>query len=135
MNEYSSRSHCIFTIYLTSRLKMNNKTVKSKLHIVDLAGYIYSNYISIISKYLVFRSERIGKSSISGNILNEAKSINLSLHYLEQVISALSSPKKHIPFRNSMLTYLLKDSLCGNSLTTMLATMAATKKNIEVCER
>ncbi|XP_045478661.1 kinesin-like protein KIF6 [Harmonia axyridis] len=114
MNDYSSRSHCIFTIYLTSRLKRNNKTLKSKLHVVDLAG-----------------SERIGKSSITGNILNEAKNINLSLHYLEQVITALSVAKKHIPFRNSMLTYILKDSLCGNSLTTMLATLTVTKSNIE----
>ncbi|XP_044749830.1 kinesin-like protein KIF6 [Coccinella septempunctata] len=114
MNDYSSRSHCIFTIYLTSQMKRNNKTLKSKLHIVDLAG-----------------SERISKSGITGNTLNEAKNINLSLHYLEQVILALSTSKKHIPFRNSMLTYLLKDSLSGNSLTTMLATLAATKKNIE----
>ncbi|KAK9870098.1 hypothetical protein WA026_006192 [Henosepilachna vigintioctopunctata] len=113
-NEYSSRSHCIFTIYLSSSTNCNGKQVKSKLHIVDLAG-----------------SERVHKSNISGTILNEAKNINLSLHYLEHVILALSSRKTHVPFRNSMLTHLLRDSLCGNSLTTMLATLAVNKKNIE----
>lgn len=115
MNEYSSRSHCIFTVYLSSRSITTNKIRKCKLHLVDLAG-----------------SERIHKSNISGVTLNEAKHINLSLHYLEQVITALSQVKRqHIPYRNSMMTYMLRDSLSGNSMTVMLTTMCMTKENAE----
>lgn len=80
-----------------------------------------------------FRSERIYKTNITGITLSEAKYINLSLHYLEQVILALSQVKRaHIPYRNSMMTLMLKDSLSGNTLTVMLATMATTEKNIQV---
>lgn len=65
MNKTSSRSHCIFTISLESR-PVNSTSVRySKLNLVDLAG-----------------SERVARSQISGNLLNEAKHINLSLHYL-----------------------------------------------------
>ncbi|GJQ64971.1 KIF6 [Trypoxylus dichotomus] len=114
MNEYSSRSHCIFTIYITVTSEKSERIRRSKLHLVDLAG-----------------SERINKSKISGVTLNEAKHINLSLHYLEQVIIALSqSHRTHIPYRNSMMTYILRDSLSGNSLTAMLATLAITRRNI-----
>nr|XP_022918414.1 kinesin-like protein KIF6 [Onthophagus taurus] len=113
MNEYSSRSHCIFTIYVNSRNESGGKLRRSKLHLVDLAG-----------------SERICKAKISGVTLREAKNINLSLHYLEQVILALSqSNRTHIPYRNSMMTYILRDSLSGNSLTSMLATLAITQQN------
>lgn len=80
-----------------------------------------------------FRSERVYKSNISGVTLNEAKYINLSLHYLEQVILALSQTRRsHVPYRNSMMTLMLKDSLSGNTLTAMLATMATNEKNILV---
>jgi len=68
MNEASTRSHCIFTIHLCSK-ELGSATVRcSKLHLVDLAG-----------------SERVGKTGVGGQILTEAKYINLSLHYLEQV--------------------------------------------------
>ncbi|KAK9709795.1 Kinesin motor domain [Popillia japonica] len=114
MNEYSSRSHCIFTIYVTVTSERCERIRRSKLHLVDLAG-----------------SERVHKSKISGITLKEAKHINLSLYYLEQVIIALSQThRSHIPFRNSMMTYILRDSLSGNSLTAMLATLAITRKNI-----
>lgn len=73
------------------------------------------------------------KSNITGPILTQAKHINLSLHYLEQVILALSQTKRpHIPYRNSMLTYMLRDSLAGNCFTIMLATLALNKKNLDV---
>ncbi|XP_048048317.1 kinesin-like protein KIF6 [Megalobrama amblycephala] len=69
MNEASTRSHCIFTIHLCSK-EPGSATVRcSKLHLVDLAG-----------------SERVGKTGVGGQILTEAKYINLSLHYLEQVV-------------------------------------------------
>lgn len=68
MNQASTRSHCIFTIHITTR-ETNTATVRrSKLHLVDLAG-----------------SERVGKTGVGGTLLREAKYINLSLHMLEQV--------------------------------------------------
>jgi kinesin family protein 6/9 len=74
-------------------------------------------------------SERVSKSQAEGIVLTEAKSINLSLTYLEQVIVALnqkskSKIKQHIPYRNSLLTTLLKDSLGGNCKTVMIATIS-----------
>uniref|UniRef100_A0A9J7YJG8 Kinesin-like protein n=1 Tax=Cyprinus carpio carpio TaxID=630221 RepID=A0A9J7YJG8_CYPCA len=67
MNQASTRSHCIFTIHLCSK-ELGSAMVRcSKLHLVDLAG-----------------SERVGKTGVGGQILTEAKYINLSLHYLEQ---------------------------------------------------
>ncbi|CAF3338715.1 unnamed protein product [Rotaria sp. Silwood1] len=115
MNQASTRSHCIFTIHITSK-EIGSATVrKAKLHLVDLAG-----------------SERVSKSNVNGLLLTEAKYINLSLHYLEQVIVALSEKNRsHIPYRNSMMTSVLRDSLGGNCMTTMIATCAVDKRNIE----
>lgn len=110
-NPSSSRSHCIFIINLKSRRQGDDRIRKSKLHLVDLAG-----------------SERVSKTGINGKILSEAKYINLSLHYLEQVIIALyekgQGKRVHIPYRNSLMTTVLKDSLGGNCRTTMIATLA-----------
>lgn len=73
-------------------------------------------------------SERISKSQVEGTLLNEAKHINLSLTYLEQVIIALndkhnSGNRSHVPYRNSMMTTILKDSLGGNCETIMIANL------------
>lgn len=68
MNQASTRSHCIFTIHLCSREPGSATLRCSKLHLVDLAG-----------------SERVAKTGMGGQLLTEAKYINLSLHYLEQV--------------------------------------------------
>ncbi|MEQ2211704.1 Kinesin- protein 6, partial [Xenoophorus captivus] len=88
---------------------------RSKLHLVDLAG-----------------SDRVSKTGLDGVLLTEAKYINLSLHYLEQVIIALSEKNRsHIPYRNSMLTSVLRDSLGGNCMTTMIATIAVDKRNLD----
>jgi kinesin family protein 6/9 len=78
-------------------------------------------------------SERVSKTNVNGVLLTEAKYINLSLHYLEQVIVALSEKNRsHIPYRNSMMTSVLRDSLGGNCMTSMIATCAIDKRNIEV---
>ncbi|KAK1792914.1 hypothetical protein P4O66_001640 [Electrophorus voltai] len=115
MNQASTRSHCIFTIHLCGREPGSATLHRSKLHLVDLAG-----------------SERVGKSGVGGQILTEAKYINLSLHYLEQVITALSEKNRsHIPYRNSMMTSVLRDSLGGNCMTTMIATVSSEKTNID----
>jgi kinesin family protein 6/9 len=58
--------------------------------------------------------------------------INLSLHYLEQVIVALSEKKReHVPYRNSILTSVLRDSLGGNSITSMIATITLEPTHIQ----
>ena len=112
-NDTSSRSHCIFTIFLQSQRIGSDKVRRSKLNLVDLAG-----------------SERVYKSALNGNILNESKYINLSLHFLEQVIIALHGKQRHIPYRNSMITTILKDSLGGNCKTVMIATLSVDRGSV-----
>lgn len=87
-NEQSSRSHCIYTFFLS----MPNR--QSIMQFVDLAG-----------------SERISKSSVVGDTLKEALHINKSLSALQDVIAALESKSSHVPYRNSLLTRILKLSL------------------------
>lgn len=79
-----------------------------KLNLVDLAG-----------------SERVGKSGAEGSRLREAQHINKSLSALGDVIAALRSRQGHVPFRNSKLTYLLQDSLSGDSKTLMVVQVRA----------
>jgi kinesin family member 6/9 len=74
MNLASSRSHCVFTMHLEARRPGESVVRRSKLHLVDLAG-----------------SERVGRTGSDGTILAEAKYINASLHFLEQVIIALQA--------------------------------------------
>ena len=110
MNMASSRSHCIFTVFVESREAGSDVIRRSKLHLVDLAG-----------------SERVHKTNSSGSVLREAQHINQSLHFLEVVILALHEKKtkgrEHIPYRNSMMTSVLRDSLGGNCKTVMIATI------------
>ena len=81
-------------------------------------------------------SERVSKTGVDGKILREAKYINLSLHYLEQVIIALHEKslgkRAHIPYRNSMMTSVLRDSLGGNCKTVMIATVAVEVNYVDV---
>ncbi|NXW09310.1 KIF9 protein, partial [Fregetta grallaria] len=97
LNKNSSRSHCIFTIYIESRFRVFSdvKCINSKINLIDLAG-----------------SERLSKTGSEGQVLKEATYINKSLSFLEQIVIALADPKRdHIPFRQSKLTHVLKDSL------------------------
>ncbi|DBA74016.1 TPA: hypothetical protein ACH3X1_010839 [Trebouxia sp. C0004] len=119
MNMASSRSHCVFTIYVEARQAGEETVRRSKLNLVDLAG-----------------SERVSKTNIDGTILREAKFINLSLHYLEQVIIALQErsmgqQRPHIPYRNSMMTQVLRDSLGGNCRTVMIANITAQHEQLD----
>ncbi|KAK7483515.1 hypothetical protein BaRGS_00025189 [Batillaria attramentaria] len=115
MNQASSRSHCIFTVHVTTRESGSATIRRAKLHLVDLAG-----------------SERVGKTGVNGVLLTEAKYINLSLHFLEQVIIALSEKnRQHVPYRNSMMTSVLRDSLGGNCMTTMIATCSMEKRSVD----
>ncbi|KAI4488048.1 hypothetical protein M0804_004896 [Polistes exclamans] len=114
-NPQSSRSHCIFTIIVSIKQFGANRYKRAKMHLVDLAG-----------------SERVYKCAISGTVLTEAKHINLSLHYLEQVIVCLNQENSgHIPYRNCLLTAILRDSLGGNCITTMLATLSISSANLQ----
>ncbi|KAG8470575.1 hypothetical protein KFE25_008996 [Diacronema lutheri] len=113
MNMASSRSHCIFTMQIETRKAGSDTLRRSKLHFVDLAG-----------------SERVKKTGVEGTLLRDAMYINTSLLFLEQVIVALherssGKSRNHIPYRNSLMTMVLRDSLGGNCKTTMIATMAA----------
>eukprot|EP00929_Paragymnodinium_shiwhaense_P055123 TRINITY_DN27648_c0_g1_i3.p1 TRINITY_DN27648_c0_g1~~TRINITY_DN27648_c0_g1_i3.p1 ORF type:complete len:811 (-),score=280.94 TRINITY_DN27648_c0_g1_i3:153-2585(-) len=117
MNDASSRSHCLFIVWIDSTQAGSDVVRRSKLHLVDLAG-----------------SERVSKTGAEGQLLREATHINLSLHYLEQVIVALHDKTKgrsaHVPYRNSMMTSVLRDSLGGNCKTTMVGCVATEASNI-----
>jgi len=102
MNADSSRSHLITCIVTKVTNKRTGNSVCGKLTLVDLAG-----------------SERVGKSGAEGAQLKEAQSINKSLSALGDVISALTTGHKHIPYRNSPLTMLMSDSIGGNAKTLM----------------
>ena len=124
MNQNSTRSHCIFTILMEKRMAGADTVIRSKLNIVDLAG-----------------SERVSRTSSVGQTLKEAKYINSSLFFLEMVIVALhekdSRDNVHIPYRNSMMTSVLRDSLGGNCKTTMIATISPeaqyTDESVSTC--
>lgn len=119
MNEASSRSHCIFTIHLENQSHILVRT--SRLHLVDLAG-----------------SERVWKSSLrTQSDLSEAKHINKSLHFLEQVMQSLFKKRSHIPYRNSVLTSVLRDALGGNCNTVLVGNISTDacnyKETIATC--
>jgi kinesin family protein 3/17 len=117
MNRDSSRSHCMFTLYVETQETIGGeeKIKVGKLNLVDLAG-----------------SERQKKSGAANERLKEASNINLSLTSLMNVISALVNPKKtHIPYRDSKLTRLLEDSLGGNTKTCMIANISPADYNFE----
>jgi kinesin family protein 5 len=104
-NNVSSRSHAVLTLSVTQTFTDGSECT-SKLHMIDLAG-----------------SENVEKSGVQGTMLSEAKMINKSLCSLGNVISALTETgREHIPYRDSKLTYLLQDSLGGNSKTIVIAT-------------
>nr|GMC82757.1 armadillo repeat-containing kinesin-like protein 2 [Ipomoea batatas] len=126
MNTESSRSHAILMVHIkksvseiesdltgeydiSSHSALNFKPPmlrKGKLVLVDLAG-----------------SERVLKSGSEGIVLEEAKSINLSLSALGKCINALAENSAHVPFRDSKLTRLLKDSFGGTSRTSLVVTI------------
>ncbi|CDJ64719.1 kinesin motor domain-containing protein, putative [Eimeria necatrix] len=117
INPCSSRSHCIFTVYV--HCKNNDgggEGVKSsKIHFVDLAG-----------------CERPKKTQGDGPLLKGTAFINKSLSFLEMVVVALGEKgRDHIPYRSSRLTHLLKDTLGGNSNTCLIANIWPEKEHLE----
>ena len=96
-----------------NQINKDGSKKNAKLNLVDLAG-----------------SERIAKTGASGKVLDEAKKINLSLTVLGRVIQALGEGG-NVPFRESTLTKLLKESLGGNSKTALLCTTSRKDCHLE----
>uniref|UniRef100_A0A8C7TLM1 Kinesin family member 7 n=1 Tax=Oncorhynchus mykiss TaxID=8022 RepID=A0A8C7TLM1_ONCMY len=128
MNPHSSRSHTIFSVHMdqrsgSSRAHGNPTTgtgphvLSSKFHFVDLAG-----------------SERILRTGNTGERLKESIQINSGLLALGNVIGALGDPKRrgtHIPYRDSKITRILKDSLGGNAKTLMIACISPSSADFD----
>ena len=102
MNDESSRSHLIFSIIVDSTNINTSVRTIGKLSFVDLAG-----------------SEKSSKTGTTKEGQEEANAINMSLSALGNVISALSEGAKFIPYRNHILTKVMKDSLGGTAKTLM----------------
>lgn len=134
LNKDSSRSHSLLSVYVTSKVGDVKSAVtdddnepehqllekKGKIVFVDLAG-----------------SERLRDTGTKGKHLKETTNINKSLFTLGKVISTLSKGQtsvasmNHIPYRDSKLTMLLKDSLGGNCKTLMVACVSPAKPSLE----
>ncbi|KAK2107478.1 Kinesin-like protein kif7 [Saguinus oedipus] len=125
LNRLSSRSHTVFTVTLEQRGRTPNRLPRpaagqllvSKFHFVDLAG-----------------SERVLKTGSTGERLKESIQINSSLLALGNVISALGDPQRrgsHIPYRDSKITRILKDSLGGNAKTVMIACVSPSSTDFD----
>ncbi|XP_053168654.1 kinesin-like protein KIF11 isoform X2 [Hemicordylus capensis] len=117
LNQYSSRSHSVFSVTLHMKETTNDgeELVKiGKLNLVDLAG-----------------SENIGRSGAVDKRAREAGNINQSLLTLGRVITALVERAPHIPYRESKLTRILQDSLGGRTKTSIIATISPASINLE----
>lgn len=119
MNKESSRSHAIFVVDVTLEERGAGlvNICEARLNLVDLAG-----------------SERQANTGCSGKRLKEAGKINQSLTTLGRVIRILSacmtSSKKHVPYRDSRLTYMLRDSLGGNSRTAVVVNLHPDREHL-----
>ncbi|KAG0740622.1 hypothetical protein G6F57_005832 [Rhizopus arrhizus] len=109
INERSSRSHSVFTLQLTGENKKTGERSSGLLNLIDLAG-----------------SERLSMSGSVGDRLKETQAINKSLSSLGDVIQSLVNKKEgsHVPYRNSKLTWLLRNSLGGNCKTLMFVNVS-----------
>mmetsp|Transcript_2972 Transcript_2972/g.10595 ORF Transcript_2972/g.10595 Transcript_2972/m.10595 type:complete len:1529 (-) Transcript_2972:165-4751(-) len=114
MNAHSSRSHAVFILHVSGEHASSGTRMEGVLNLVDLAG-----------------SERVSRSGASGERLKEACSINKSLSSLGDVFAALASKAKHVPYRNSKLTYLLAPCLGGDGKTLMFVNVAPEEESAE----
>jgi len=112
LNARSSRSHCLVHLFCVDR--QQGQVTKKRLLFVDLAG-----------------SERILKTGVEGVAATQAMAINGSLTALGKVIRALGANAKHVPFRDSVLTMLLRSSLDGNAATSVVINVASEPQHYE----
>ena len=92
-------------MFVVRKVKCLGQYITSKLCFIDLAG-----------------SEKVKKSGAKGQTLEETKKINLSLSCLGNVVHSLTNGSDHIPYRNSKLTRILKDSLAADTTTSIITT-------------
>mmetsp|Transcript_994 Transcript_994/g.1722 ORF Transcript_994/g.1722 Transcript_994/m.1722 type:complete len:202 (+) Transcript_994:3-608(+) len=109
MNMHSSRSHSVFTMYLTGINQKQGLEATGTLHLCDLAG-----------------SERLSRSQVTGARLKETQAINKSLSCLSDVFFNIAQKSPHIPFRNSKLTYLLQKCFGKDGKTMMFVNLSPT---------
>ena len=113
-NEHSSRSHMLFVITVQGETRDSNQTSEGRLVLVDLAG-----------------SERVSKTESTGQRLVEGQHINKSLSSLGDVIHALNNKHKHVPFRNSTLTFVLQDVLAEGNKVLMVAQLSPALDSVQ----
>ncbi len=145
MNAESSRSHSVFCLKITQSLTDSATGVINLLDLLIFENVSYQTSqikkmrgekVSRLSLVDLAGSEKVAKTGVEGSRLKEGCNINKSLHTLGLVISTLAedsakNKKKHIPYRDSVLTWLLKDSIGGNSKTVMISTISPSVDNYE----
>ncbi|CAH0484980.1 unnamed protein product [Peronospora farinosa] len=114
MNLESSRSHALVFLHLDSKHRETQEVCTSTLCLVDLAG-----------------SERISRSQVKGDRLRETQHINKSLAALGDVVYALQHKAKHTPYRNSKLTYMLRDMISGQAKTLLMLQLSPDTADVE----
>lgn len=107
MNEQSSRSHCVFQLRIQATNAATGQASSGMLNLIDLAG-----------------SERLKQSGATGDRKKETEAINSSLSYLKDVMLAIKNKQSHVPFRNSILTRLLEQSMKGDSKVLMFCNVS-----------
>jgi kinesin family member 5 len=113
MNQVSSRSHSLFIVVVEQRMP-DGSTRTGRLNLADLAG-----------------SEKVGKTNARGNTLEEAKKINQSLSALGNCMAALTKQQRHVPYRDSKLSFILRESLGGNTKTTLVVCCSPHRFNVD----
>ena len=123
MNDRSSRSHSICQLVLRGKNGVTGATIASKINLVDLAGSerLSSPALVIDAAPMDHRARLSAEYALRQK---ETLSINKSLSNLANVVQAIQTRSLHVPYRNSKLTYLLKDALGGDSKSLMLVNIS-----------